>query len=290
MEARWWKKNHDGSVSCSLCFRGCIIKQNMAGKCGVRLNENESLISPYLGKFCACAVDPVEKKPLFYWNSGKFIYSLGSVGCTMDCPFCQNHDIAFPVRDLFEKTAKKSELSVHDLVRNVKKLGLNLVAFTYNEPTLQAEFICEAIPVLHEAEISIALVTNGTTSKETTADLLSYLDKNDAANIDIKAFTPEIYKKLGGNLDTVKENIKSFIASGIHVELTNLVVTGLNDNVDEFTAMIDWIASISNEIPLHITRYFPARNYYEQSTNIDVLYSFASIAKKKLRYVRMGNV
>ena len=287
MKARWWKKNNDGSVSCNLCFRGCIIKHGMAGKCTVRLNENGNLISPYLGKFCACAVDPVEKKPLFYWNSGKFIYSLGSIGCTMDCPFCQNHHIAFPIRNLFENTA---ELSVYDLIRNVKKLGLNLVAFTYNEPTLQAEFICEAAPVLHKAGIAIALVTNGATSSETAADLLSCLNKNDAANIDIKAFNNENYKKLGGNFDIVKENIKSFIAAGLHVELTNLVVTGLNDNPEEFKNMVDWIASISNEITLHITRYFPARNYLENSTSIETLSLFASIAKEKLNHVYLGNV
>lgn len=132
MKARWWKKNYD-SVSCGLCFRGCVIQQGKAGKCGVRFNENGILISPYLGRFCACAVDPVEKKPLYHWNSGSFIYSLGSIGCTMDCPFCQNHQIAFPARILYEKS---SELSVHELIRNIKGLGLNLAAFTYNEPTL----------------------------------------------------------------------------------------------------------------------------------------------------------
>ena len=287
MKARWWKKNNDSSVSCGLCFRGCTIRQGMAGKCGVRFNENGILISPYLGRFCACAVDPVEKKPLYHWKSGNFIYSLGSIGCTMDCPFCQNHQIAFPAKDLYEKS---SELSVHELIRNIKGLGLNLAAFTYNEPTLQAEYLCEAASALHEAGISIALITNGAMSSEAAADLLSCLDRNDAANIDIKAFDNKIYKKLGGNLDIVKENIKSFIAAGIHVELTNLVVTKLNDRAEEFSAMVDWIASISNKIPLHITRYFPARKYNEIPTDIEKLYLFASIAKEKLRYVHLGNV
>ena len=291
MKARWWKENNysnDGFISCGLCFRGCKIRQGMSGKCGVRFNENGILISPYLGRFCARAVDPVEKKPLYHWNLGKLIYSLGSIGCTMDCPFCQNHRIAFPVKDSsYEKIAK---LPVNDLIRNVKELGLNLVAFTYNEPTLQAEYICEAATALHEAGISIALVTNGAMSYEATADLLSCFDKTDAANIDIKAFSHENYKKLGDNLATVKENIKSFVAAGIHVELTNLAVTGLNDNVEEFSDMVDWIASISSEIPLHVTRYFPARNYYERATNIDLLYSLASIAKRKLRHVHVGNV
>ena len=290
MKARWWKKNDD-SVLCGLCFRGCIIRHGMAGKCGVRLNENGILISPYLGHFCACAVDPVEKKPLYHWNSGNFIYSLGSIGCTMDCPFCQNHRIAFPVKEsLALLYGKTTELSVHDLIITVKELGLNLVAFTYNEPTLQAEYICNAAPALHEAGISIALVTNGAMSHEATADLLSCLDETDAANIDIKAFSHENYKKLSGNLDNVKKNIKSFTAAGIHVELTNLVVTGFNDRAEEFSSMVDWIASISREIPLHVTRYFPARNYYERPTELEILSCFASIARGKLKHVHVGNV
>ena len=289
MNARWWIKNGD-MISCNLCFRNCNIRQGCSGKCSVRFNENGSLVSPYLGKFCACAVDPVEKKPLFHWNSGSSIYSLGSIGCTMDCPFCQNHRIAFPAGDLYEKTDEMSELTAHNLIRNVKELGLNLVAFTYNEPTLQAEYICEVAPILHEAGISVALVTNGAMSHEAAADLLSCLDRDDATNIDIKAFNHEVYKKLGGNLETVKGNIEAFIAVGIHVELTNLVVTSLNDNLEEFAEMIDWIASVSNEIPLHVTRYFPARNYHESPTSIKTLYSFASIAKEKLKYVHIGNV
>ena len=292
IQARWWKKNEANGdiISCNLCFRGCNIKQGCSGKCGVRFNKDSTLISPCLGKFCACAIDPVEKKPLFHWNSEKFIYSLGSVGCTMNCPFCQNHHIAFPARVLYEATAGTSELTVDELIRNVKDLGLNLVAFTYNEPTLQAEYICEAIPVLHDVGISIALVTNGAMSHEAARDLLSCLNENDAANIDLKAFNPETYKTLGGDLDIVKKNIELFINAGIHVELTNLVVTGLNDNIEEFAVMVDWIASISDEIPLHVTRYFPARIYNKPPTSIEFLYSLASMAKAKLKHVHIGNV
>ena len=289
IKARWWRKNGD-IISCNLCFRKCNIMQGCSGKCGVRFNENGSLVSPFLGKFCAFAIDPVEKKPLYHWNSGSFIYSIGSVGCTMDCPFCQNHHIAFPARNLYESTSRIPELEVHELVMNVKESELNSVAFTYNEPTLQAEYICEAVPVLHEAGISVALVTNGAMSHEAAADILSCLDENDVANIDIKAFSKENYNKLGGDLETVKGNIESFISAGIHVELTNLVVTGLNDNPEEFSAMTDWIASISDKIPLHVTRYFPKRNYHEAPTSIEILKSFASIAKKKLKYVHIGNV
>ena len=287
IQTRWWSNNGD-TVSCGLCFRGCSLKNNTFGKCGVRLNENGSLVSPYLGRFCARAVDPVEKKPLFRWKPGSLIYSLGSFGCTMDCPFCQNSSIARPTRKY--NPSSIPELSIQELVAEIKALGLNSVAFTYNEPTLQAEYICEASPVLHEAGIAIALVTNGAMSSEAAGDLLSCLEKTDAANIDIKAFTQSAYGKLGGDLETVKSNIKSFVEAGIHVELTNLVVPEINDNAEEFESMVEWIALISREIPLHVTRYFPARNYNEPPTKIELLKSFANIAREKLNYVYIGNI
>lgn len=283
MIARWWKRNNDGGVSCSLCFRGCKIEDGGSGACGVRFNENGVLISPHLGKFCACAVDPIEKKPLYHWRPGTFIYSLGSLGCTMNCPFCQNHRIARPEK-LIPLT---QEITPYELVRNVKSLGLNSVAFTYNEPALQAEYICYSAPLLHENGIAIVLVTNGAMLNEAASELISCID---AANIDIKAFNDEAYTILGGNLETVKNNIKAFIQAGIHTELTHLVVPGINDNIDSFAEMADWIADISGDVPLHISRYFPARNYHEPPTKLEILYSMASIAKRKLKYVHLGNI
>ncbi|MBQ6664758.1 MAG: AmmeMemoRadiSam system radical SAM enzyme [Synergistaceae bacterium] len=283
MIARLWKRNDDGGVSCFLCFRNCKIEEGGSGACGVRFNENGVLISPHLGKFCACAVDPIEKKPLYHWRPGTFIYSLGSVGCTMNCPFCQNHRIARPEK-LIPLT---QEIAPYELVKNVESLGLNSVAFTYNEPTLQAEYICDSAPLLHENGIVIVLVTNGAMSNEAASELISCID---AANIDIKAFSDEAYKILGGNLETVKNNIKAFIKAGIHTELTHLVVPGINDNMDYFADMVDWIAGFSRDVPLHISRYFPARNYREPPTNLEILYSMASIAKGKLKYVHLGNI
>ena len=293
IEPRWWTKNNDGNdytantVSCGLCFRGCNIRHGRAGKCGVRFNEAGTLVSPFLGRFCACAVDPIEKKPLYHWRSGSFIYSLGSVGCTMDCPFCQNHRIAFPTEDLHGNLLSNPAISPLELVKNIKALGLNSIAFTYNEPTLQAEYICDASPIFHENNIAVVLVTNGAMSSDVTYDFASCVD---AANIDLKAFNSETYRRIGGNLETVQENIGTFLNANVHVELTNLVVPGLNDNIDEFSDMVDWIASISPEIPLHITRYFPSRSYNKAPTDLMLLSSFAAIAKSKLKHVHLGNV
>ncbi|MBQ6775986.1 MAG: radical SAM protein [Synergistaceae bacterium] len=288
MKARWWVSNSDGTISCSLCFRGCRIRSGSFGKCGVRFNDGVGMVAPWLGRFCAVAVDPIEKKPLLYWRPGSFIYSLGSLGCTMDCPFCQNHHIAFPSKDLYD--ARLPTLAPSQLVRDIKEAGLSSVAFTYNEPTLQAEFICEAAPLIHDAGCAVVLVTNAAMSRTAAGDLLSCLNTTDAANIDVKAFNPDTYRKLGGDLDTVRANVEAFIAAGVHVELTSLIVPGLNDSAEEFASMVDWIASMSDAIPLHVTRYFPARSYHEPPTNINLMRSLAAIASSKLRRVHLGNI
>lgn len=290
MQALFWNKNDDGSVSCELCFRGCRIPEGASGFCGVRSNISGALVSPWLGRFCAMAVDPVEKKPFSHWRPGTFIYSLGSFGCTMNCPFCQNYRIAKPEKKYYADHDSYPEISPNILAENIKKLGLSSVAFTYNEPALQTEYIISCAQVLKDSDISIAIVTNGAMSKEVAEKIITSIGNTGAANIDLKAFTPEAYKILGGDLDTVKNNIISFVHAGINVELTNLVVPGINDNIHDFANMIEWIASVSPEIPMHVSRYFPARNYDRLPTDIDLIYSLKSIAESKLKYVHTGNI
>ena len=287
ISARWWAQDEKGTVTCGLCFRGCRLSEGAAGACGVRFNSAGTLVSPWLGRFVSCAVDPIEKKPLAHWRPGSFIYSLGSVGCTMDCPFCQNYTIARPDRHVFQSFGSVPFLSPEALVSEVRELGLNSVALTYNEPTLQAEYVLEAAPLLREAGIALVLVTNGAMSEEAARDLLPWVD---AANIDLKAFTPPGYRCLGGNLEAVKATIATWVQGGVHVELTNLVVPGLNDDRDAFAAMVDWIAALSPDIPLHLSRYFPRRNYREPPTDIGLLHDLAAIARGRLSRVHLGNV
>ncbi len=286
MNAKFYRKNPDGSIACDLCFRGCKISDGNSGFCGVRDNKDGELISPLLGKFCAVAVDPIEKKPLFHWQPGTFIYSLGSIGCTMDCPFCQNFQIAKPSRKIHCQ-----EITPSELVKNILELDLHAIAFTYNEPTLQAEYILECSQSFHDAGISVVLVTNGEMSKSASSELISCLKLTDgAANIDVKAFDEKVYAKLGGSLEAVKDNVKSFVDAGIHTELTCLIVPGISDDREKFSEMVEWIASISRDIPLHVTRYFPRRFYTEPTTDKNILYSLASIAKSKLKFVHIGNI
>ena len=275
------------AARCDLCFHACLVPAGGTGYCRVRRYDGHVLTSPYLGKFCSAAVDPIEKKPLYYWRPGSFIYSLGSIGCNMRCPFCQNHSIAQPDFRSPSRLPGLAELSPRTLAAKVRELGLTSVAYTYNEPALQAEYILEAAPLLREAGIATVLVSNGMFSKALLRDLAPWVD---AANIDVKSFNGRVYAGMGGSLETVMATVPFLVEAGVHVELTNLVVPGLTDSPDEFAAMVEWIASISPAIPLHISRYFPANKYREPSTTLDLLRRFAAIAKARLCRVHMGNV
>ena len=271
------------SVQCGLCFRACTLDPGQRGFCGARLNNGTGqLQSPYLGRFVSCAIDPIEKKPLYHWRPGSSIFSLGSVGCTMHCPFCQNASIAHPTR-----WPEPAFLSISDLVATVQKHRLDSVAYTYNEPSLQAEYIIAASPVLKEAGIATVLVTNGMFSPSLLHDLSICVA---AVNIDCKTFSHKNYAKLGGCLDTMKRSAVFMKEAGIHVELTCLVVPGISDNPDEFANMVDWIASLGPDTPLHISRYFPRYKYTEPQTSIETLEHFEKIARSRLAHVHLGNV
>jgi pyruvate formate lyase activating enzyme len=239
------------------------------------------LVSPYLGLFSSRAVDPVEKKPLRHWRPGSRIFSLGGLGCTMGCPFCQNHALARP-----RGRPPLLAVSPEELRDQVRELRLNSVAYTYNEPTVMAEYILAAAPVLKEAGIATVLVSNGQFSAELLNELLPWTA---AANIDLKTFDPANYAALGGSLETARANIQKMLAAGIHLELTTLVVPGLSDDPDQFAALVDWVAAQSPDLPLHISRYFPAFRYQAPPTDLELLRRFGRLARTRLRQVHLGN-
>ena len=287
MEARWWQGGYDAAgnlaeARCGLCFHGCRLAVGKTGLCGARRCTPGGLESPWLGRFSSRAVDPVEKKPLAHWRPGSFIFSLGSLGCTMRCPFCQNHHIAHPTTPV-----RLKELDHRDLAGTVRELGLSAVAYTYNEPTLQAEYILAAAPLLREAGMATVLVTNGMFSSALVRELAPWVD---AANVDLKTFYPRSYAALGGSLDVVRDNIAFLAGAGVHVELTTLVVPGVSDSEEEFLQAVDWIAALSPDLPLHVSRYFPARAYAAPPTDIPLLQRFAALAGQKLGHVHIGNV
>ena len=294
---RWWKPARDESGNpaalCGLCFHRCLIKQGLSGRCGARRLDGSAFESPFLGKFVSVAIDPIEKKPLYHWRPGTKILSLGSLRCNLFCPFCQNHAIAHPNGEMAMK-----EISPRDLALTASRHGLAAVAYTYNEPTLQAEYIISAAPLLREAGIATVMVTNGLFSSEARDELATLTE---AMNIDIKAFGKNSYAPLdaagksarggrGSAEETVMENVESLFRAGVHIELTNLAVPGISDSEDRFAEMVDWIAGISREMPLHISRYFPAYRYEAPPTDIRLMKKLESIARGKLKFVHLGNV
>lgn len=282
MEARWWTKDKEKAVRCQLCFRQCALAPEQVGVCGARLNKGGELLSPYLGQFCSLAVDPIEKKPLYHWRPGSFILSLGSVGCTMRCPFCQNASIAQPVQ-----IPPMRALPIEECVALCREYKLSSVAFTYNEPTLQAEYICAGGEALREAGIDVVLVTNGMFSDEVATELVSHVS---ALNVDVKTFNARNYQRMGGELERVKHNVETFVMAGRHVEVTRLLVPKLADDPEDFMVFVDWLAKMSPDIPLHLSRYFPSHKYTEPPTRLELLEGFAQLARQQLRHVYLGNV
>jgi pyruvate formate lyase activating enzyme len=166
-------------------------------------------------------------------------------------------------------------------------MNLTSVAYTYNEPLMQAEFIVEAAPIARERKIATVLVTNGMFSETALEDLTPWID---AVNIDLKTFNRKKYAQMGGSLKAVQHSISHMVKAGIHVELTNLIVPGISDDRDEFAEMVEWIAALSTNIPLHISRYFPAHKYTEPPTDVNLMKTFRNMAKGRLRHVHLGNV
>lgn len=271
---------------CPVCFRHCRLQEGQIGFCRGRKNKGGKSVCENYGKLTSLALDPIEKKPLAKFYPGSMILSVGSFGCNMDCPFCQNDSISCAD----EQTADWRCLPPEELAALARELQLrgNIgVAFTYNEPMIGFEYVRDTARLVREAGMKNVIVTNGAFCAEALDEVLPYAD---AFNIDLKGFTESWYKELGGDLETVKTFIRR-TAQCAHVELTTLVVPGGNDSESEMRDMADWIASVDQAIPLHITRFFPRRKYAGRNpTDVALLQRLAEIAKERLDTVLIGNV
>ncbi len=237
---------------------------------------------PGYGVVVAAHLDPIEKKPLYHFRPGKAIFSVGSFGCNLSCAFCQNHDIS-------QQVVRGKSVSPEELADLATEIPGNIgVAFTYNEPGIWYEYVLDSAPFLKAKGQAIVLVTNGYLEEEPFRELCR---NSDAMNIDLKGFTDDFYRKnCGGSIEPVKRNIRIAKEMGVHVELTNLVVTGLNDRISEFEALVDWVAGVSPMMPLHISRYFPQYRTNSPATDPDLLLEFYGVAARKLRFVFLGNL
>jgi len=276
---------HQGKETlCGLCPHQCRLKEGQTGLCGARRAEKGVVKDVAYGKITALALDPIEKKPLRRFHPGAMILSAGSFGCNMRCPFCQNYEISqeWQQRGLLELTPEQLVEEAWELMSE----GNIGVAYTYNEPLINYEYIWDTGLLVHERGLVNVAVTNALLSEEPFRRLLPLLD---ALNIDLKGFSNEYYRWLGGDLETVKRNIGLAMRSS-HVELTTLIVPGRNDSEEEMAALSAWVAGISPETPLHISRFFPRwRMEQEQPTEIKSVYRLAEIAARRLKYVYAGN-
>ncbi len=270
---------------CPVCPHHCVLGEGETGRCRARVARGGEIVSLSYGRLTSLALDPVEKKPFARWMPGKFILSVGSFGCNLRCPFCQNEAISQAGAD-FSTTA----VSPEELVRIAVELtprGNVGVAFTYNEPLIGYEYVRDTARFLRQEGLSAALVTSGMMEPPLFKELLPLIT---ALNIDLKGWRSEFYDWVGGDLAAVKENIRQ--AAGVaHVEVTTLIVPGRNDSDSEMEAEAIWLASLSPEIPLHISRYFPRFLTLDiPATPVADIYRLAAVARRHLRYVYEGNV
>ena len=273
-------------ATCELCPHRCSLAEGRRGLCYVRTNNKGIIVSSAYGLLTALALDPIEKKPLARFYPGSMILSAGSYGCNMQCTFCQNWHIAVSDGTKLNLTSCLPEELVREAIYQRKNGNIG-IAYTYNEPLVNYEYVFDCARFARTEGLKNVLVTNGMINNDNWVKLLEYID---AANIDLKSFSPAFYHSMRGDLDTVKRNIRT--ASGkIHLEITTLVIEGLNDNEDEMNAECQWLSKISDEIPLHLSRFFPhhkMKNHPPTSKN--KLYELKSVAEKYLKYVYLGNI
>lgn len=288
-EAMLYNKEEERNVRCNLCRHGCGIDDGKYGICNVRFNDAGTLYSIFYGKPIAMAVDPIEKKPLFHYKPGSKAFSIATPGCNFQCSFCQNSDISQYGRAGTSRIPTQ-EVSPETIVAKARANGCASISYTYTEPTIFFEYAYDCAKIAKSEGIGGNFVTNGYMTREALDLIRPYLD---AANVDLKAFRKDTYRKvMKAQLDGVLDSIKYMKELGIWVEVTTLIVPGMNDSEKELKSIANFLVQAGREIPWHISRFVP---HYEMQdappTPMKTLKMAHEIGMKAgLRYVYMGNV
>ena len=280
-------------AECKVCFRHCNIAEGELGFCGGRIAKEGEVEAYNYGRITSLALDPIEKKPLNRFFPGSMILSVGSFGCNLHCPFCQNHEISWS--EEAKKHARSAETITPDelvgLAVKMRENGNIGLAFTYNEPLIGYEFVRDTAKLAKERGLQNVMVTNGTAELAILEELAPYID---AMNIDLKSFREHTYSEtLKGSFGQTTAFIKKATES-CHVELTTLIVPNVNDGEEEMRELSKWVAELKNpdgeSVPLHVSRFFP-RFYMKDraATDIGLVYHLADIARENLEYVYTGN-
>lgn len=286
-EALFYKKLKGGAVQCILCPNNCLLKQGEYGKCFARKNIGGRLIATTYGKPCSVAVEPIEKKPLFHFLPGCRTFSIATAGCNLKCLYCQNYVISqakvedVPYREISPKQAVDEALAD----------GCRCIAYTYTEPTVFYEYVLDTAMLAKKKGIRNICITNGYINLKPLHDLYKYID---AVNIDLKGFNEGFYKDIcGARLKPVLNAIREIKKMGVWIEITNLIVPGLNDDTKEIKEMCRWIAQeLGKDVPLHFSRFFAQYKMRNKAmTPEGTLMKAYKVAKDEaLNYVYVGNV
>lgn len=287
-DAMLWEPLENDKVHCFLCRHHCRINNGKRGICHVRENNGGRLYTLVYDRIIARNIDPIEKKPLFHFLPGSHSYSIATPGCNFRCLFCQNADIAQMPRDSMLILGQPA--MPQDIVADAEGTGCRSISYTYTEPTIFFELAYDTASIAHERGLKNVFVTNGYITKEALAKIRPFLD---AANIDLKGFNPEFYRKVcGAELDKVLESIRNYHESGVWIELTTLIIPDHNDDPEELRGIARFIASLDKNIPWHVTRFHPTYKLTDKPiTPIDTLAAARRIGTEEgLKYVYEGNV
>jgi pyruvate formate lyase activating enzyme len=283
-EASYWKILKRDIVQCTLCPHFCTLKNNETGKCNVRKNVNGKLYTLIYGKPVSLAIDPIEKKPLFHFLPGSKVFSFGTYGCNFDCKNCQNSDISRGKSD-----ESLPYIEPEEIVKKAIETGCKSIAYTYTEPTIFYEYMLDVAKLAKKKKLKNVIVTNGFINKEPLKELMPFID---AANIDLKGNNKHYKNVCMGRLEPILETIKSMHNAGIFIEVTNLIIPKLNDLDKDIQEICDFMASLSKDIPLHFSAFYPSYNLlYLPSTSKESLLKARELAVKSgLKYVYLGNI
>ncbi|MBN1837767.1 MAG: AmmeMemoRadiSam system radical SAM enzyme [Spirochaetales bacterium] len=281
MEPRYYESLEDKELRCGLCPHRCRIAAGHHGLCRVRYNQGGELVLPYYGKLTAISIDPIEKKPLYHFHPGQSILSVGFAGCSFRCPFCQNYRISQ------ETTAPTETVSPEALVRIAERERSFGIAYTYSEPLVHLEYVLDTARLARERGLKNVLVSNGFVNPGPAEELLPLID---AANIDFKSADPEFYRReIGGDLEEVKRFLTQ-ACGRLSLEVTTLIIPTKNDTPEEMHTLAGFLASLSPDIPYHLSAYHPQYRYSIPPTPASTLRSLAKVAQEHLRYVYLGNL
>lgn len=284
---RYKKSSKNNRIRCEICSNYCKIDEDKFGICRQFKNVNGEMVDIGYGIVSAVNVDPIEKKPLARFLPGTMTYSIGGFGCNMGCLHCQNYSISHE----YNEFSPSIKMLPETIVENALKYDCKSIAWTYNEPTIHLPFNKDVSILAREKNLKIIYVSNGYMSNESMEEILTFVD---AFNIDLKGFSQDFYKKIcKADLDVVLNNLERIYNAGKHLEITNLIINGKNDSVEEITDLVRFVAeNLSTDVPLHFSRAFP---YYKMNdmepTERDTLFKAREIANDfGMKHVYLGNI